>query len=776
MHLAAYGLIPAIALLVFIGFVDDRDIHAQLPEVIEIDIGAGNTWRSHGGERQQNSFSDCTYQYPSFDLKYQDQGFETIGGLVRISTNNLHTTKCMSLSYVYSGTHTLPEQAQIEEMTITVQVDQATSPRTCQVLMTLTDYVPTNSRRPGDWMSGNNHGSAIMQDVHRTILRDMLIAERHVTIDNNFCLSTGSKVITVPTDVYPLILEGLRGQASNATSPGSAEAARHGLIVTFAQSDASTTPISSNSLRLTNIHIEVREVPTVTDTRGGTLDADYITLLSENGGAHTAAGSCTDARHDYSGTISTPQTMANWGRGVAGESYCSAAVMITSNNYGRAVDFAAIGFVYSNNVQALGADDGCDVLVTPVITETSQYGLWYDWIMSDDVPAANIMVEDTDDCRMSNTSDTLDGQAREKFSQAVFNIRDGNFGTFPDTAQTGTATDKFAVVIRPHDRSWSNGYEGTWIEFLGGYFLSTRHDDTVPNAVGSLSSTSRSPERLTLTWTEPDPAPLRYTNYEIRRFNNDGSNELIGTTSLGTRSFVVTELTPGTQYRFGVSVINEIGNTFYGVQSIIRTSTASEFSPGTLPDLTEGGPFTGTSQLWPLLMTASHFATHSTVTINFAETLTPECRWEGKFTDQRGDITLTPTRQGDRLVADITVNGTNHDSISIICEDAPNNVNQRLAIPQQDSAIQQLIRGFTDGSVGTYGYIGDISLVYLVLILVASVGFNRVHPFLGVFTAIGIISMAAYFNWVPWQSTLTGIMVAIVIMAVLLTRDRGGRG
>ncbi len=160
--------------------------------------------------------------------------------------------------------------------------------------------------------------------------------------------------------------------------------------------------------------------------------------------------------------------------------------------------------------------------------------------------------------------------------------------------------------------------------------------------------------------------------------------------------------------------------------------------------------------------------------IEYPNSFDPTCVFDMKFARNNqtfSNITTVPhTTISDRQIANFTFLDYNDEIVTATCIDGATNSTGAYILYQSVLPLKLQIDSFRDGTYGTMGMFGFFDFFTLGAMFFAMIGFNRVHPGVGVIFAMMILGVASYLGFVEniFTTATIGIIMTIVIVAVLV--------
>ncbi len=160
--------------------------------------------------------------------------------------------------------------------------------------------------------------------------------------------------------------------------------------------------------------------------------------------------------------------------------------------------------------------------------------------------------------------------------------------------------------------------------------------------------------------------------------------------------------------------------------------------------------------------------------IEYPNSFDPTCVFDMKFARNNqtfSNITTVPHLTiADRQIANFTFLDYNDEIVTATCTDGATNSTGAYILYQSILPLKLQIDSFRDGTYGTMGMFGFFDFFTLGAMFFAMIGFNRVHPGVGVIFAMMILGVASYLGFVEniFTTATIGIIMTIVIVAVLV--------
>jgi hypothetical protein len=231
-----------------------------------------------------------------------------------------------------------------------------------------------------------------------------------------------------------------------------------------------------------------------------------------------------------------------------------------------------------------------------------------------------------------------------------------------------------------------------------------------------------------------------------------------------TRSYLVENLQPNTQYSFKVKALNE-GSLSNRLDVL---TLGSDFDIGSFTVVTDTNP-----NAMPFFFTETSLnSTQTQLDIDFDNTLlnvTCDMRHQfGQVNNTYTDInenSVVTTDSHNRTT--FIFNGIQNDVISIDCYEG--DTEGTYVITQTGTGIPLVdqIGNFRDGTYGTTGMFGAFDLITLFAILLSMIAFNRVNAGAGAIFTVIIVGALASIGIIQWPTIVLSAIALIVLLAVV---------
>ena len=283
-----------------------------------------------------------------------------------------------------------------------------------------------------------------------------------------------------------------------------------------------------------------------------------------------------------------------------------------------------------------------------------------------------------------------------------------------------------------------------------------------------LQSQSITSDSVTMCW-DLFPTGVSIPSYMINYTSPWGTPETIIIADTGTnatRSYLVPNLQPNTQYSFMVKALGE-GSLSNRLDII---TLGSEFDIGSFTVNTDTNP-----DSLPFFFTKTlNNSTQTQLDIDFDNSLSNvTCDFRFQFAQTNSsysDINENSAVQTDSLNRTTFVfNGVQNDVISVKCfEDDFEGV---YVITQESFPFVEQIQNFRNGTYGTSGQFGAFDLITLFAILLSMIAFNRVNAGAGAVFTVIMIGALATVGIIQWPTIILSA-VALVVLLAIITHNR----
>ncbi len=241
----------------------------------------------------------------------------------------------------------------------------------------------------------------------------------------------------------------------------------------------------------------------------------------------------------------------------------------------------------------------------------------------------------------------------------------------------------------------------------------------------------------------------------------------VNNTNNNATQITLTPLSPNTNYSVRVQSWYDL--TASNVTNIVNFTTRGIGLE--IPDLeipTEANPLR-----FDWIFSRTNQGDDVEVLVEYPNSFNATCVLEMKFA--RNNVTFTdvatvPASVADRQVANFTFLDYNDELVVIDCIDVNSNSTGAYIVYQTMFPLLAQVDSFRDGTYGTMGQFGFFDFFTVAAMFFAMIGFNRVHPGVGVIFAMMILGVAEFLGFVEniFTTATIGIIMTVVILAVLV--------
>jgi len=124
-------------------------------------------------------------------------------------------------------------------------------------------------------------------------------------------------------------------------------------------------------------------------------------------------------------------------------------------------------------------------------------------------------------------------------------------------------------------------------------------------------------------------------------------------------------------------------------------------------------------------------------------------------------------------MASFRFNNVTNEIIDVLCWDQYTNASARYLITITDFPLLQQIADFKAGEFGTMGMFGALDFISLIVVIFATVGFNRVNETVGIVFGLFIVGGLAVLSngeIISWATTFTAGFAVVIMWAIATTR------
>ena len=291
-----------------------------------------------------------------------------------------------------------------------------------------------------------------------------------------------------------------------------------------------------------------------------------------------------------------------------------------------------------------------------------------------------------------------------------------------------------------------------------------------PDAVDDLSSPSQTFGSVNLAWTQPELNGGNLTGYQINYTTPQGNPNIVITnnTQSTDTSAVVSNLSIGTPYTFGVSAWTENGNNVTKPYMLwLNVTTSGNFTIGT-------ALFNQTNnEVLPITFEEQSInSTAKFLNVTFANTYTMACDFHYKFANTNQTYTNL-----DSYAVSSTLNETSfifnnfeNEIIDVYCYDTITSTDADYLLIQSDFPLLQQIASFRDGTYGTEGKIGVFDFITIAVVIFSMIGLNRVNESVGAIFNVVLLGALSYFGIIELPTIIFGIMAVVMVFVITSTR------
>lgn len=292
-----------------------------------------------------------------------------------------------------------------------------------------------------------------------------------------------------------------------------------------------------------------------------------------------------------------------------------------------------------------------------------------------------------------------------------------------------------------------------------------------PDAVNTLQVTDSTTTTATLEWTAPDLKGGTLSGYRINYTTPWGNPATIAAdTATSSTSYIVSGLTPTTQYSFRVSATTDFGRNITGANIANMTTPTFNQANFTVGDLS----FDADNQdVIPIFFERDDItATSLYLNVTYPDTWELACDFHYKFAminHTYSNLTFT-TISADSVESSFLFSNVNREIINVFCWDQNGTGEGKYLITQSVFPLLTYIQKFDSGHYGTAGNFGSIDLVYLAVVIVSMVGLNRTNESVGAGFMIVITAAMAYFEFITIPTAAISGIGLVVMLIIISTR------
>lgn len=287
-----------------------------------------------------------------------------------------------------------------------------------------------------------------------------------------------------------------------------------------------------------------------------------------------------------------------------------------------------------------------------------------------------------------------------------------------------------------------------------------------PDAVTDLEVVAVFQTTAQIQWTAPNIYGLTLIGYQVNYTSPWGTpTTVITTTNSSDTEYLISGLTPNTQYSFRVSAVTDTGKNASG--NIVNVATITAFSVGDI-DLDDANPLR-----MPIRFVQTDLnSTTTELEVIYDNEFELDCEMYFQFAQDTQEYdNLNGTEYDDDNDSVIFYfNNASNEVITVDCLDSITNATGRYQFQQSNFPLLDLINGFRDGTYGTAGQFGVIDLITLMAIIFGMIGFNRVNPSVGAVLMFFIMGGLAYFEIIQWYTLASGMVAMLIFVVVAATR------
>ena len=295
------------------------------------------------------------------------------------------------------------------------------------------------------------------------------------------------------------------------------------------------------------------------------------------------------------------------------------------------------------------------------------------------------------------------------------------------------------------------------------------------NAVTDLTATDIRGTAVDLDWSTPSSTGT-ITGYQINYTTPWGSsvNTIVtganDTESIAT-AYTVTSLAGETPYSFRVGVWTDIINASGNVLNITTDfDPTASFTPGTFNLTGTGTDVRDIKYIRDDIDDTSLF-----LNITADNDFELACNFHYKFANINQTYTniANTSINANEDMASFRFNNVTNEIIDVLCWDQYTNSSARYLITITDFPLLQQIADFKAGEFGTLGMFGALDFISLLVVIFATVGFNRVNETVGIVFGLFIIGGLAVLSngeIISWATTFTAGFAVVIMWAIATTR------
>ena len=303
------------------------------------------------------------------------------------------------------------------------------------------------------------------------------------------------------------------------------------------------------------------------------------------------------------------------------------------------------------------------------------------------------------------------------------------------------------------------------VDFINPITLKLSHPVSRLPPIFDLQGYSTNINGINLLWSPPPLFGHEIIGYQIYRGINEYPDTLIATTTTPSYFDVDPTLTADNFYQYYVITLTR-DKSNSDPSNILKIQTLQNLRIGSLEFTHELQPEAS------VLFQSVADAGYTNVTLSRLTDIELTCRYYTTTGLENSTLSLAPTTINNRLVDEFIFEGIDNDSVEIICKDDDGNRYSHPVTQGTENTIPivKALQQFSDGTFKTQGYVGSIDLVFIGIIFLSFIGFNRVNPVLGVLTSTAIIFFAAWMGLLQVLPATITLIVLIIVTALVVTK------